>query len=54
MVTVASFLLSSMAAGMPTMLDRPTTTARLPLMGMLQLEVGVPVGVVQVGVSSGC
>lgn len=40
MVTVASRLLSSMAAGMPTMLDLPTTTARLPLMGMLHLHGG--------------
>ena len=30
MVTVASRLFSSIAAGMPTMLDRPTTTARFP------------------------
>lgn len=36
MVTVASRLFSSMAAGMPTMLERPTTTARLPLIGTLQ------------------
>mmetsp|Transcript_45473 Transcript_45473/g.117829 ORF Transcript_45473/g.117829 Transcript_45473/m.117829 type:complete len:208 (-) Transcript_45473:244-867(-) len=36
MVTVASRSLSSMAAGRPTMLERPTTTARLPLIGMPQ------------------
>lgn len=29
-VTVASSRCSSMAAGMPTMLERPTTAARLP------------------------
>ena len=35
-VTVASLLLSSIAAGIPTMLDRPTTTALLPLIGIPQ------------------
>mmetsp|Transcript_194 Transcript_194/g.427 ORF Transcript_194/g.427 Transcript_194/m.427 type:complete len:292 (-) Transcript_194:8-883(-) len=34
MVTVASLLFSSIATGMPTMFERPTTTARLPLMSM--------------------
>lgn len=38
MVTVASRLLSSMAAGMPTIFERPTTTARLPLMGIPHLK----------------
>mmetsp|Transcript_24673 Transcript_24673/g.62656 ORF Transcript_24673/g.62656 Transcript_24673/m.62656 type:complete len:234 (-) Transcript_24673:241-942(-) len=33
MVTVASRFCSSSAAGRPTMLERPTTTARLPAMG---------------------
>lgn len=33
MVTVASLFWSSSAAGRPTMLERPTTTARLPAMG---------------------
>lgn len=32
-VTVASSLISSSAAGMPTMLERPTTTAFLPASG---------------------
>mmetsp|Transcript_4608 Transcript_4608/g.29207 ORF Transcript_4608/g.29207 Transcript_4608/m.29207 type:complete len:268 (-) Transcript_4608:236-1039(-) len=36
MVTVASSFTRSMAAGMPTMLERPMTTACLPAMGTLQ------------------
>ena len=36
-VTVASRFWRSMDAGRPTMLERPTTTARLPDMGILYL-----------------
>mmetsp|Transcript_979 Transcript_979/g.1545 ORF Transcript_979/g.1545 Transcript_979/m.1545 type:complete len:204 (+) Transcript_979:926-1537(+) len=38
MVTVASLWLSSKATGMPTILERPTTTARLPAMATPHLS----------------